>query len=385
MIVRRVLVAAACLCVCVNAFASHAQEPAAQALTVKILSPADDSIASGPTTLRAQVDPLDAVAAVMFFVDGRQVCRLTKPPFECEFDVGAAIAAHQVRAVATGSGARAVHTVATKGIAFAETVDVELVQVTATVSDGKNRYVRGLQRTAFRVFEDGAPHAISHFASEDIPLDLVLAVDVSSSMKDAMPAVKDAVKKFLKALSPKDEVTLIGFNDSIFTLTRRSTDASQRLKAVDRLAPWGATALYDVVIAGVETLGRAPGRKAMIVFTDGEDQGSHASLTDAERRLEASDVTLYVIGQGRGTKMDKLKKVMNQLAGASGGRALITEKIDELRSAFGDLLQELSNQYLLAYTPTNGRHDGTLLRLKVEVHGHHQIRAREAYRAPELK
>jgi len=201
-------------------------------------------------------------------------------------------------------------------------------------------------------------------------------------MRDAMPKVKEAVKEFMGALSPKDQVTLLEFNDRNCTLTRKSTDQAQRIKAIDRLAPWGATALYDVVIAGADILGRAAGRKAMLVFTDGEDQGSHASLADAERRLQSSDMTLYMIGQGRGTKMEPLKKVMNQMSGASGGRALVTEKIEELRSAFSELLQELTNQYLIGYTSTNTKRDGALRRLKVDVDGRHQVRAREAYRAP---
>ena len=357
------------------------QNPAAQNVHIKVVAPEEDGIVSGTSTLRAQVTPPEAPVTVTFFVDGRQVCRAAKAPFECEFDFGQAIAEHQVRAVAAGTGIRVVDTVMTKGLGFAETVDVELVQVTVSVNDGKNKFVRGLPRSAFRVFEDGQPQTISHFVAENIPLDLVLAVDVSSSMKEAMPKVKDAVKEFMGALTPRDQVSVLGFNDSIFTLTRKSTDPQQRLRAVDRLAPWGATALYDVIIAGADMLGRAPGRKAMLVFSDGEDQGSHASLADAERRLEASDMTLYMIGQGRGTKMDALKKVMTQLSAASGGRALMTEKPAELRSAFADLLQELSNQYLLAYAPTNPKHDGTLRRLKVEVEGHKQIRAREAYRA----
>ena len=364
------------------AAAAPAQDPASQNARIKIVSPEDDGIVSGVVMLRAEMSPPDAAVTVTFFVDGKQVCRAAKAPFECEFDVGSAIAEHQVRAVAAGAGLRVVDTVVTKGLAYAETVEVDLVQVTASVSDGKNKYVKGLPKTAFRVFEDGRPQTISHFASEDIPLDLVLAVDVSASMKDAMPKVREAVKEFLRALTPRDQVSLIGFNDTIFTLTRKSTDPEQRLKAVDRLAPWGATALYDVVIAGADMLGRGQGRKAMLIFSDGEDQGSHASLADAERRLEASDMTLYVIAQGRGTKMDALKKVINRLAGASGGRALMTQKPEELRTAFADLLQELSNQYLLGYTSTNPRRDGTLRQLKVEVDGHQQIRARDAYRAP---
>ena len=150
--------------------AAAAEAPLAQNVAIKIVSPENDGIVSGPTPLRAQVTPADAAVAVTFFIDGRQVCRVVQAPFECEVDVGQAIAEHQVRAVAAGGGVRVVDTVTTKGIAFAETVDVELVQVTASVTDGKNKYVRGLQKTAFRVFEDGKPQTITHFASEDIPL-----------------------------------------------------------------------------------------------------------------------------------------------------------------------------------------------------------------------
>jgi VWFA-related protein len=88
-----------------------------------------------------------------------------------------------------------------------------------------------------------------------------------------------------------------------------------------------------------------------------------------------------MVGQGRGVKLEALKRTMTRLAAATGGRALITGKPDELRAAFASLLAELSNQYLLGYTPTNSQRDGTLRRIKVEVDGHHEVRAREAYRA----
>lgn len=364
----------------------HAQNPAA--LKVHIEAPADDSYVSGLTVIRAQVDPADAQVGLSFYVDGRQVCRATARPYECEWDAGPAIAQHQIRVVATtssGPAARAIATIATRGVAFADSVDVELVQVTATITDGKGKYVTGLPQSAFRVFEDARAQTITHFASDNVSLDLVLAVDVSSSMKAAMPTVKTAVKEFLSAIAPTDQVTVLGFNDTIFPLTRKSTDPAQRLKAVDRLAPWGATALYDVIISGVDILGRGTGRKAMVVFSDGEDQGSHASLADVERRLEASDVSLYIVAEGRGLKMEALKKTMSRLAGATGGRLVAAEKVEDLNEAFTTLLDELSHQYLLGYTSTNPNHDGTLRRLRVEVDGRHQVRAREAYRAPEKK
>jgi VWFA-related protein len=208
---------------------------------------------------------------------------------------------------------------------------------------------------------------------------------MSGSMTPAMPKLRKAVKEFLGAVPDQNPVTLLGFNDTLFTLARRSTDKAERIKAVDRLAPWGSTALYDAVLRAVEMLGRQTGRKALIVFTDGEDQGSHASMADVERRLQSSDVTLYMVGQGRGVSTDQLRKVMQRLAAPTGGRSLFTDSIDELHDAFNELLDELSNQYLLGYPPTNSRRDDTLRRIRVDVDGYHQVRARQGYRATPSK
>ena len=146
-------------------------------------------------------------------------------------------------------------------------------------------------------------------------------------------------------------MTLLGFNDTVFPLVTRATKAADRVKAVDRLAPWGSTALYDVILRSIGMLGRQAGRKVLVVFTDGEDQGSHATMADVQRGLQGSDVTLYIIGQGRGVTQDRLKAVMERLARPTGGRALFAESIDTLRGTFSELLDELSNQYLLGYAP----------------------------------
>ena len=200
-------------------------------------------------------------------------------------------------------------------------------------------------------------------------------------MTPAMTKLKQAVKEFLSDVPATDQVTLLGFNDNIFTLTRKTTNPAERVKAVDRLAPWGSTALYDVILRGVEMLGRHTGRKALIVFTDGEDQGSHAAITDVERRLQSSDVTLYMIGQGRGVSMEPLKAIMHRLSMPTGGRALFTDSVDELHNAFGDLLDELSNQYLLGYPTSSSVRNDAWHKIRVEVDGHHEVRARQGYRA----
>ena len=366
---------------CVAAVLSIGAMQTASEPRLSIVAPSGDAYVSGPTVLRAAIERPAGVATLTFFVDGRQVCVVNAAPWECDWDAGARIAEHQVRAVAAlKGGGRLVQTVRTKSIGYAEKVNVDVVQVTVTVGDGHGKFVPNIPQGAFHVFEDNQPQTISHFASEDLPLDLIVAIDISGSMTPSMPKLKTAVKAFLGDVPAQDQVTLLGFNDSIFTLTRKQTNPAERVKAVDRLAPWGSTALYDVILRGVDMLGRQPGRKALIVFTDGEDQGSHATISDVERRLQSSDVTLYMIGQGRGVTMESLRRIMERLATPTGGRALFTESVDELHGAFGDLLDELSNQYLIGYASNNPVRDDAWRRIRVEVDGHKEVRARQGYR-----
>jgi Ca-activated chloride channel family protein len=376
------LIAVLCL-LGAGADAQHALDALPSA---RIVSPEPDSFATGVVLLQAVADPTAQILGVTFFVDGRQVCILTDRPFECEWDAGSDVVAHQVRAVFNlPEGDRVARTVRTKGLGFVDKVNVEVVQVTVTVTDDGEHFVPGVPRSAFKVFEDGKPQTITYFSSEDVPLELIVAVDVSGSMTTAMPKMKKAVKEFLGAVPAGDQVTLLGFNDSVFAPTRKSTDPAERMRAVDRLAPWGATALYDVIIRGIDMLGRQTGRKALVVFTDGEDQGSHVAIEDVERKLQASDVMLYMIAQGRGISQEYLKKTMQRLTIPTGGRTFTTESVDALQGAFEELLDELSNQYLLGYPPINNKRDDTWREIKVEVDGHSGVRARQGYRATPYK
>jgi VWFA-related protein len=353
---------------------------------VRIVSPEPNSYIGGTTLLEAAVDPTLKVDNATFFVDGRPACTVAVAPFECSWEAGQEVVAHQIRLVVTlADEQRIVRTVRTRSLGFADKVNVEVVQVTVTVMDEGGRPIGGVPRSSFRVFEDGKPQTITYFAAEDVPLELIVAVDISGSMTAVMPKLKKAVKEFLGAVPSRDEVTLLGFNDSVFALTRKTTDPAERMRAVDRLAPWGATALYDVIVRGIDMLGRRTGRKALVVFSDGEDQGSHVALEDVERRLQASDVTLYMIAQGRGITQEYLKTAMQRLTRPTGGRTFTTESIEGLQGAFAELLDELSNQYLFGYPPTNTKRDDTWREIRVEVDGHKNVRARQGYRATPYK
>jgi Ca-activated chloride channel family protein len=381
----RILVRAAVvltLAACVGDAGGASGQPSAPAL--RIASPTEDAYVTGPVRLVAKIDPPAmerAVAQVVFFAAGKQVCTLSRLPFECDWDAGDRISEHHIRAVAVmRDGTRLVQNVRTRGVQHTEVTNVDVVQVTAVVTDRNGRFVRGLNESDFTVYEDDRRQPITHFAAENIPLELVAALDISSSMTDALPGVRSAAKRFLTSLQPSDQVTVLGFNENIFTLARRTTDHAAREHAVDRMAPWGGTALYDVILKAVDVLGRQAGRRSIVLFSDGDDQSSHATLDAAITRAEGSDATIYAIGQGRAVRSPDLQRLMRRLAAVSGGRAFFTDDPIALESIFGDILEDLRSQYLLAYAPPSNARDGTWHGIRVEVAGGHNVRARQGYR-----
>jgi VWFA-related protein len=353
---------------------------------VTLTSPPPDMYVSGPIPLRATIQPASRardVARVLFYADGRLVCTAADPrKAECIWDAGAEVREHVIRVVAElTAGGRVVTSTRTKGLDQTEHVRVEVVQITAVVTD-RGRFVQGLTQPAFRILEDGVPQTLTHFSAEGSPLEIVVAIDVSESMTPAMPQLKNAVKKFLAAMGANDQVTLVAFNDNLFTLTRRETSAVQRQRAVDRLAPWGGTALYDVIVRGLQQLSSQAGRRVLVVFSDGDDKTSHATIDTVEAAVRASDATLFMVALGRGAREERLKSSIERLVDLSGGRALFVERSDRLQEPFAEILEELSNQYLLGYQSTNAKQDGTWREVKVEVPGtRYSVRARAGYKA----
>ena len=367
------------------ALAAGAGELAAQPPEPAVVfdSPRNDGYVSGPSVIRVRIEPASTgVDSVSLFADGALVCTLERPPFECPWNAGGSVIEHVLRATARlADGRQIAGSIRTKKVEYAETVDVDVVQITATVTSGRNRFVRGLPKEAFRIYEDGVPQTITAFEAEDTPLEIVVAVDFSSSMKPAMPVVKEAVKKFLANLRSADRVTILAFNNQVFTVAGPQVDLAGRLRAVDRLTPWGGTALYDVIVKSVRSLGQQSGRRAMVVFSDGEDLHSKVALETAERMLESSDAVVYAIGQGRARTLLNLRGILEGLAEKSGGRAFFDD-LDSLDRVFHDIIADLSNQYLIGYMPEDTRKDSRWRELRVELPGSsYQVRARRGYRA----
>jgi VWFA-related protein len=357
----------------------------AQSARLRIASPTAATYIAGSVRLLAIVEPTSAVkdvASVTFFADGAQACAVTIAPFECEWDADERIRAHTIRVVATmRNGDRLVQSVTTRDLEYVENVDVDVVQITAVVTDEHGKFVTGLTAKDFEVKEDGVLQKISSFSAEHTPLELVTAVDVSSSVRDSLGGMKAAATRFLGGLEPADQVTVLGFNDNIFTLARRTTDQVVRERAIGRLAAWGGTALYDAIVHAIDVLGRQTGRRAVVLFTDGDDQSSHASMETAIAQVEASDAMIYPVGQGRAVNAKELQRLLQKVATTSGGRAFFSNSASKLDEIFAEILDDLHHQYLLGYPAPEDERDGKWHKLIVTAGGgKYRVRARQGYR-----
>ncbi|MGH9347345.1 MAG: VWA domain-containing protein [Vicinamibacterales bacterium] len=365
--------------------AAAAPAPAQQAPALRFVSPTSETYLSGPVLPRVVIEPpalAGQVLDVTFFADGRQICVADARRPECAWDAGPTVEEHLIRAVARlRSGGRVVQNVRTKALGYTESVSVEIVQVNAVVTNPSGHFVKDLTKEQFRILEDGRPQRITSFEPIGTALELVLAVDVSGSMADVMPEVKEAVRAFLEALGPKDQVTLVAFNDAMFTLARRESNAAARTRAVDRLSPWGGTALYDVIVRSLDLLSRQAGRRALVIFSDGDDQSSQSSFEEVQRFVREGDATVFMVGLGRGATNRDLKDKMEELALASGGRAMFVDRGDQLAGPFAAIVEELSNQYLLGFDP---KRDGKWHTIEVQVpNTRYRVRARQGYKAPD--
>ncbi len=349
--------------------------------TLRITSPLADTIVTGPTQLEAFVYPDALVDSVTFFVDGRLVCKAEQPPFRCMWDAGVVVRRHHVRVVCSlTDGRRLVGNMRTKDVGHTERVHVEAVLVPVIVTD-RGRFVRGLQKQDFLLSEDGVRQPVASLVSEEAPLDLVVAIDISGSMEQALVEVKPAVKQLLSKLRPGDAATLMGFNDTTFVVAERETDQRAREDAVDLLTSWGGTALYDATISALGMVSRGWGRKAVIIFSDGDDRHSMARREAAMARVQASDAMLFTVGFGSAGRVPDLRRSLETYAQSTGGRAFFPRSTKDLDGVFDEIVAEMANQYVLSYSSTNTKRDRAWRSIKVQVrNANYNIRARQGYR-----
>ena len=252
-------------------------------------------------------------------------------------------------------------------------VEVDLVLVNATVTDPNNRFVTGLEKEHFQLFEDKVEQTISHFSSEDAPTSIGLLFDVSSSMGDKIARAKDAAVAFLKTSNPDDEFYLLTFADQPSLDEEFTSDVSQIQNRLVYKGAKGSTTLYDAVYLGLEKMKQAHHpKKAMLLITDGEDTRSRYSLVNVRHAVKESDVQIYAIGivssyysdfaQGRSGR-----SVLEEMTEVTGGKAYFPNSVYELEDICTKIAVELKNQYVLGYASSNPSRDGRWRKIKVKL------------------
>ncbi len=249
------------------------------------------------------------------------------------------------------------------------TISTELVSLTVTVTDKQGRYVAGLDRSAFTVYEDDVRQEISFFNDRDAPASVGVVFDVSGSMRgEKINHAREALARFIQTSHPEDEYSLISFNGSAQLLLDRTRDSEALLARFSGINPSGSTALYDAAVLGLEALAHSRyAKRALIVISDGEDNKSRATLNQVKRKSLESGVTIYTVLIGPLLPRSSGGAVMDELASASGGKSFFPGNAEAMNEDFERIALELRRQYSIGYTPTNVTSDSRWRRLKVIV------------------
>ncbi len=272
------------------------------------------------------------------------------------------------------------------------TVDVDLVDVHFTVSDKKGKLFTGLKKEDFRVFEDGQPQPITNFSAEtDLPLTIGLLVDTSGSIRDKLRFEQEAAIEFFYSTirRRKDQGMLIAFDSGVDLLQDFTDNPETLAEAVRKIRAGGGTSLYDAIsLAVTEKVAGQPGRKVLIVISDGDDNASRVSLTETMEVAQKNNVAIYAISTNAtanfGTReQQRGDKTLKTFADETGGRAFFPFKLEDLAVSFADISEELRSQYTLAYNPTNTARDGTYREIRVEaLNRDFKVQARNGYYSP---
>jgi Ca-activated chloride channel family protein len=247
-------------------------------------------------------------------------------------------------------------------------VGVETVFVKVAVTDPLNRYVTGLEKEHFKVFEDRVEQAIVQFSQQSAPISAGIIFDISGSMKDNnnINSAKSAIVRFLQSGNPDDEYFLVTFNQNTKVVQNFTKQTSTLQNEISIKQPGGRTALYDAVYQGLQLIQQGKNeKKALILITDGEDNSSRYTSTEVREYAKETDVQIYAIGEEG--KLGYGRNEIQNIVNITGGRAFFPNNFNELDYYIDLVHAELRNQYVLGYNPTNKIHDGRWRRIRVQL------------------
>lgn len=265
-----------------------------------------------------------------------------------------------------------------------------LVALNVIVTDIKQQYATGLRPDDFEVYEDGVRQQVEFFATAEVPLDLILLIDASSSMTGKMVAVHKAANGFIETMRASDRAAVVSFADGVRVMQPLTGDRTLVRSAIDRTGAKGATALHNAIYVALKEFGRpAAGgadvrRQAIAVLSDGEDTSSLISFDDVLEMAKRSGVSIYTIGLkndlGGATEarryFSQADFAMKQLASETGAMPFFPQSVQDLAKVYGAIATELASQYSIGYVPRNVREDGRYRRVVVRVANRPELRPR---------
>jgi Ca-activated chloride channel family protein len=374
----------------VVALAASAVAASARAgdIGVRITSPLGRTGTPGTVRIVAQVNPPKgkAVSEVRFLVDGKPQGTVTAgPPYSVDWTDSNPFERRVIVAEAEGAdGESGRDEVVLEPYELNEITEVTSVLVDASVYDKTGRPVKGLKAPDFVLEEDGKPQKPDMVAQETIPTTFAVLVDSSHSMWRNLDFVQAAAGRLAAYLRPRDRVLVAPFSLGLEAITGPTNDRRTIAEAVQAITAEGGTALRDSMIELAERLSNTPGRRVIILITDGYDENSKASVEDAVAAVRAQGITVYCVGIGgvAGISInghDELKRIAN----STGGRWFFPLRPDELPDVYDDLASDAQLRYLISYTPTNQRRDGTWRAISLETRAADMtVKARPGYFAP---
>ncbi len=272
---------------------------------------------------------------------------------------------------------------------FRSTVDA--VNLSVVVTDKKGRFIPDLAAEDFLVYENRVPQELAFFTSEVTPVTLLVLLDASTSVRESVDGIKEAATNFVGKLWEGDQAIIADFNERVRFSSHFSNDVDRLVATIQSLYPSGWTALYDSVLLSLEKVSEAEGRKALLVFTDGDDSrsvgfGSEASAKDVVEGAKSTEVTIYTVGfegrggmGGSGVNRGFLKKLSEE----TGGSAFFPKGIGDLNQSFEQIQDELHSQYRLAYVPASRDKGGEWRTIEVRIKDRDGlvVRTRQGYYA----
>lgn len=258
--------------------------------------------------------------------------------------------------------------------------ETRLLEIYATVQDQRGHYVDGLTKDRFSLTDEGQPQPIVAFETEASALSCALLLDTTGSMQKALPSVKNAVVTFLNELRPSDSAAAYGFSASLNLLQDFTLDREALKRAILRTRAGGDTALFDAVAQVAHDISARPGKKVIVVFTDGGDNASVLQAAGAIMRAKKSGIPVYAIAEGDALKSSALMKLLRSIAEGSGGEVYEAKRLTDISEILQEILTNTQHTYLLAYKPP-AAHDSNwrAIRLSVEGLKKYRLHAKEGY------